>query len=139
MRAKPEWKCSLSSGSKAPRPSARSYSVPPTSRRSLHTAARITPGSHVFTQVDDRLLSDMKPNKSVLRRFRMKICSAFGGRFVFLDRNPVCVGISVVANTSHLPGNSRPGHSTGDAEPVSMDFLGDVEFRLGCAYGSEQV
>src|SRR6266566_7742003 len=71
--------------------------------------------------------------------FWMHVRTALGGGFILFYSDPMCIGISIVADAGYLPGDFRAGLTTRYPEPVAMDFFGDIEFRLWRTDSSEQV
>src|SRR5579862_8846253 len=60
-------------------------------------------------------------------------------RFVLFDRDPVSVVISIMANTSNLPGNFHAVRPAADLETVIGDFLGDIQIWPGRADGGQLI
>ena len=65
--------------------------------------------------------------------FREDIRAARVGRLVLFDGNAIRLGVRIMADAGHLPGDLHAWRAAGDAEAVILDLLGDIQAGRGRA------
>lgn len=71
--------------------------------------------------------------------FGVEIAALLGFRFLHFDRAAVRVGLGIVTDTRHLPGNLRSGLAASDLETIPGYFFCNVEIGAGRSDGGQLI